>query len=124
MLCLMELTLLDSKDKPFRKYAIEKLLNHLDENIPVDHSLLNWNEFFSSYLMFKMACEWAEMGLDYIQIYRRTMEWDSDWISEKGHYSLLQFEILLECTRSMSGFLGKKSRALRAISTELAKQGE
>jgi hypothetical protein len=52
MLCFMELTLLDSKDKPFRKEAIEKLLKHLDGNLPVDHSVLNWNDFFPSYLMF------------------------------------------------------------------------
>ena len=62
MLCLMELTLLESKDKPFRKEAIEKLLKHLDDNLPVDHSVLNWNDFFPSYLMFQMACEWADMS--------------------------------------------------------------
>jgi hypothetical protein len=62
MLCLMDLTLLDSKDKPFRKGAIEKLLKHLDENLPVDHSVLNWNDFFPSYLMFIMASEWAGLS--------------------------------------------------------------
>lgn len=48
MLCLMELTLLDSKDKPFRRQAIEKLLKHLEANFPVDHSIINWNDFFPS----------------------------------------------------------------------------
>jgi len=55
MLCLMELTLLESKDQSFRKVAIEKLLKHLDDNLPVDHSVLNWNDFFPSYLMFQMG---------------------------------------------------------------------
>ena len=64
MLCLMELTLLDSKNKPFSKKGIEKLLKHLDEQLPVDHSILNWNDFFSSYLIFQMACDWEELGLD------------------------------------------------------------
>ena len=72
MLCLMELTLLDSQDKPFRKEAIEKLLKHLDNNIPVDHSILNWNDFFSSFLMFQMACVWAALDLDYVVVYKRT----------------------------------------------------
>ena len=123
MLCLMELTLLDSKDKPFRKTAIEKLLNHLDENIPVDHSLLNWNYFFPSYLMFLIARELADMGLGYIRVYRRTDRWEADWISEKGNYTALQFEVLLECARGISDDRHKSS-ALIAISTELAKQGK
>jgi tetratricopeptide (TPR) repeat protein len=94
MLCLMELTLLESKDKPFRKNAIEKLLKHLDENLSVDHSVLNWNDFFPSYLMFQMACEWAELGLDYVLVFRFANELESEWIIEKGPYNNLQFEIL------------------------------
>ena len=70
MLCLMELTLLGSKDKPFRKEAIEKLLKHLDDNLPVDHSVLNWNDFFPSYLMFQMACECSELKSEYLILYK------------------------------------------------------
>jgi hypothetical protein len=66
MLCLMEPTLLDSKDKPFRRDAIEKILKHFDEKMPVDHSVLNWDDFFSSYLMFLMACEWDVMQIDFL----------------------------------------------------------
>jgi hypothetical protein len=71
MLCLMELTLLDSKDKPFRKEAIEKLLKHFDDNIPNDHSLLNWNDFFPSYLIFQITCELTELSLNILNIYKR-----------------------------------------------------
>jgi tetratricopeptide (TPR) repeat protein len=123
MICLMELTLLESKNKPFRKVAIEKFLNHLDENIPVDHSLLNWNDFFPSNLMFLMARDWADMGLDYIRVYRRTDGWEADWISEIGHYSYFSIEVLIECARNINHDRSK-SPALRAISTELAKQGK
>ena len=56
MLCLMELTLLESKDKAFRKEAIEKLLKHLDDNLPVDRNVLNWNDFFPSHLVFRLLC--------------------------------------------------------------------
>jgi len=123
MLCLMELTLLESNDKPFRKEGIEKLLKHLDEQLPVDNSILNWNDFFPSYTVFLMACEWAEMGLDYLIVYKRTDYWESDWLKEKGLYTDIQFELLLACARGISSDRDK-SEALKDISTELAKQGK
>ncbi len=116
MLCLMEMTLLDSKEKPFRKTAIEKLLNHFDENMPVDHSILSWNTFFPSYTMFLMACKWAELGLDYLLVYKRTDFWESDWISENGTFDDLQFEVLKECIREIDN-----EQAIATISSELAK---
>lgn len=118
MICLMELTLLDCKDKPFRKSSIEKLLNHLDVSIPVDHSLLKWNDFFPSYLMFQMACKWVELGLDYLRVYKRTDEWSHEWIAEKGPFTDFQLELLMSCAR---GFWDE-SALLSAISAEFAKQ--
>ena len=121
MLCLMELTLLDSKDKPFSKKGIEKLLKHLDEQLPVDHSILTWNEFFPSYTVFLMVCEWAEFDLDYNIVYKRTDDWESDWLKEKGLYTDIQFDVLLECARGISDYYNK-SIALKDIAAELAKQ--
>jgi len=95
MLCLMELTLLDSKDKLFRNEAIDKLLKHLDDNLPVDYSVLDWDKFFPSYLMFQLACEWAEMGLDHLIVYKRASLWENEWIEEKGPYSDSQFKTLI-----------------------------
>ena len=123
MLCLMELTLLNSKEKPFRKSAIEKLLNHLDEQIPADNSLIKWNDFFPSYLMFLMACEWANMGLDYLIVYKRTNYWKTDWIKEKCPYTDSQLEVLLACSRGISNE-SDKSIALVSISDELFQQGK
>jgi hypothetical protein len=94
MLCLMELTLLDSKYKPFRREAIEKILKHLDDNLPVDHSLLNWSEFFSSHLMFQMGFECFELGLNYLLLFKRTDDWDSDWLTEKIVLNYLQNDYL------------------------------
>ena len=51
MLCFLELTLLDNKDKLFRKEGLEKLLKHLDEQLPVHHSDLDWNEFLPDLLI-------------------------------------------------------------------------
>ncbi|MFM7699580.1 MAG: hypothetical protein ACKO7V_02180, partial [Bacteroidota bacterium] len=119
----MELTLLDSKDKPFRRDAIEKLLRHLDENLSIDHWMLEWNDFFPSYTMFLMACDWEALGLDNSIVYKRTDDWDEDWITEKGPYSDLQFEVLITCARGISDE-SDKSHALSHISTELSKQGK
>ncbi len=94
MLCLMELTLLGSKDKSFRKDAIEKLLKHLDDNLPVDHSVLNWNDFFPSNLVFHMACEWVALDLEYINIFKRTEVWETNWLAHIGTPDILQLSIL------------------------------
>lgn len=123
MLCLMELTLLDSRDKPFRKTATEKLLIHLDENIPVDHSLLKWNEFFPSYLMFQMACEWEEMELDYLRVYKRTDNWDLDWIETKGSYNALQNKVLIDAVNCLK-IISQKCFALCKISNAFFNQNK
>ena len=120
MLCLIELTLLDSKDKPFRKQAIEHLLNHLDDHLPTDHSILNWNGFFPSFLMFQLACIWTEMDFDFTIIYKRTEDWEKDWIATEGPFTEFQFEVLLNCARSISK-LDAKSLSLAKISSELYK---
>jgi tetratricopeptide (TPR) repeat protein len=124
MLCLMELTLLHSKDKPFRRAATTQILQHLDTHLPVDHSVLKWNDFFPSYLLFRMACQWAEMGLDYMVVYKRTRDWEKDWITPKGPYNDNQFEVLLTCARGISDMFESVLPALATISTELAKQGK
>jgi Flp pilus assembly protein TadD len=74
MLCLMELTLLDSKTKTFRKAAIEKLLNHFDEQIPTDLSILNWSKFFPNDIVIKMSRVMSDLSIDYVVIYRRADE--------------------------------------------------
>lgn len=121
MLCLMELTLLDSKEQPFRKTAIEKLLNHLDENMPTDHSLLNWNDFFPSYLMFQMACKCEELEIDYIIIYTRTNYWEIDWINSKGPYTKLSLDVLYRLIENLS-ISSKKCLSLCKLANALNSQ--
>jgi tetratricopeptide (TPR) repeat protein len=122
MLCLMELTLLDSKDKPFRKEAIEKLLKHLDDNLPVDHSVLNWNEFFPSYLMFQMACELADLELNYPLLLMRTEDLYTGWIKDHSTYSGEQVEVLDKCIGSIKNEY-RRNIALIDFSEKLAKCG-
>ncbi len=123
MLCLMELTLLGSKDAPFRKDTIDKLLKHLDEQIPVDNSIINWNEFFPSYTMFLMACEWAELELDYLIIYKRTSEWEYKCLNQNGPYTDFQFDVLYKLLSIFEKDFDKIN-ALKEISSELIKQGK
>jgi len=121
MLCLMELTLLESKTQPWRKLAIQKLLAQFEEQIPIDHSLLDWYKFFPSYLMFLMACDWAQMELDYLIVYKRTTQLKSDWVSDKAPYTDIQLEVLLSSAQGKSGVL--KKSALASIEEQLAEQG-
>jgi hypothetical protein len=123
MLCLMELTLLESKDKPFRKEAIEKILKHFDENMPVDHSILNWNKFFSSYLMFMLAFDLKKMELDYLLLFKYTDDIETTRIKENLIYTKKKLDIILECTKSLQN----KSNSIVAIidiSKDIAKQGK
>ena len=133
MLCLMELTLLDSKDKPNRKEGIEKLLKHLDEKLPenqpvlnigdVNHSILIWDEFFPSYLMFKISCELSVLGLDYLILYKRSDNWENTWISEKKIFTDLEFDVLMESTSVISNELEKDS-IQKDVLIKMAKQGK
>ena len=76
MLCLMELTLLESKNKPFSKDATEKLLKHLDDNLPVDHSVLNWNDFFPSYLCLSVLIDLIKIGVNVECVFKRTVQYN------------------------------------------------
>ena len=130
MLCLMELTLLGSKDAPFRKDTIDRLLKHLDEQIPEDNSIINWNDFFPSYTMFLMACEWAELELDYLIIFKRTEALDIEWIKKMGPYTDLQLDILLKLSQNITDdnahnkCMAQKTLMLKEISSEFAKLGK
>ncbi len=97
MLCLMELTLLESKNKPFRKEAIEKLLKHLDDNLPADRNVLNWNDFFPSHLVFKLLCSCEELNIDSMLIIRRTKDWNTDWITNTNVFSTNELNVVKKC---------------------------
>ena len=148
MLCLMELTLLDSKNKSFQKEVIEKLLNHLDEQLPVDTEFLNWDDFFPINLVFKMAGEWAALGLDYKIVFKRgsfNKREEDECLEREAPYSDSELKVLANyfCPEFFRRHLIKQMRfeealelarnlnnesdiciALTDISIELGKQGE
>ena len=119
MLCLMELTLLDSRFKPFRREGIDKILKHLDEHLSTE---MEWSEFFSSHLIFHLACEWAELGVDYLIVYKRTNVWNKDWIRGKFTYTKLGYEVTLSCIRLLTDRF-EKSKALQNIAVKLYEYG-
>jgi hypothetical protein len=118
MLCLMELTLLESKDKPFRREAIEKLLKHLDEHLPVDHSVLNWDEFFPSYLMFQMACEVSKNNLEFMLLYKYNHQEFFGLKNKNVYYSDFQFDTLIEIALQFNN-----NKLLVDVIIKLVKQG-
>jgi hypothetical protein len=119
MLCLMELILLGSKGKQFKKIGVEKLLNHLEEHIPPDTSLIDWDDIFSSYLIFLMACECDEFRLKAEMLSWRTYSFDFYWILEKGPYTIEEFKVLV----NLGHIFKKKYTDLMFISNEMSKQG-
>jgi hypothetical protein len=64
MLCLMELTLLDSKNENFCNSAIEYLLKHLSENLEAEVVSQNLNEFFPEHLLYEVIKCVEEKGLN------------------------------------------------------------
>jgi hypothetical protein len=120
MLCLMELTLLDSKDKPFRKATIEKILKHYEENLVTDYSIFNWNDFFPSYLVFLISSELAQLGLDYLSIYKKAGYWEDDWLFEKEIYNISEIEFLCILYNYINNE-GNKNTILVIISDQLTK---
>jgi hypothetical protein len=116
---------MDSKDKNHAKTSIEKILKHFDQNIPAyQPDLINWNDFFPSYLMFLMVFEWAKFGIDYRVVYMRIDELNSDWIEVNGPYSEAQFQVLIELANLFGRDELLKSQIHRLFAVELARQGK
>ena len=130
MLCLMELTLLESKNKEHAKSDIEKLLKHLDEHLSVDYSVLNWGQFFPGYVIFRIICVLDELEIDYLMLSKRTLSMDHSWIPGKSPFSDKQLKLILNILKNHTSEAFYTNRDLRnisefikAISTASAKSG-
>lgn len=123
MICLMELTLLGSKDKPFKKNGIQKLINHFDEQIPQGTTFIDWHTFFSSYIIFLMAFEWEKLEISFSIVFWRTTNWEKEWIPNQGPYSSTQFKVLVDSVFAINENYDHKRVLLKYISMEMNKQG-
>jgi hypothetical protein len=128
ILCLMELTFLESKNKDFKETALEKILKHFDEQLPIDHSILNWNNFFPSYLILQLIYEIRvlQLNFDYKVILYRTEKFDFDWVDDKKDYNEMQTELISECKNIFSYNaeklrLAKKKDSKKSINRNLFK---
>jgi hypothetical protein len=94
MLCLMEFTLLGSKDNPFKFVAIEKLLNHLDENIPMYTYASYWDEFFPISAIVNICNNLKKLDARFISILEsRTGEYGEKYPFQKQRDSGLKNRI-------------------------------
>lgn len=122
MLCLAELTLLGSREKPFRKSAIEALSNNLDKNIPNEPHMINREKFIPSYLVFLVSFELKKIDINYNIILKRTSNWDLDWIREKGPFNRQQLDLLMEICLEIS-HIREKLRIFNLLAIESKKAG-
>jgi len=94
MLCLMELTLMDSKDKNHAKTGIEKILKHLSDNLKLDYYELNLNHFTSPYLLFLLSFELSMLGVASPDFNSLLTEWDFDWATTNRQFGEKQIQFI------------------------------
>jgi len=82
MLCLIDLIENNSSDKHLKREMFRKLIIHLDENLKVDHFVLNWDQFFPSKKMFLIAAKLAELNLDFKILFKYSKNWRYNWLSQ------------------------------------------
>jgi tetratricopeptide (TPR) repeat protein len=116
--CIIELMLSSGKNEPLIINGIDKILKHMDENIPSNISILNWSDFLPSYGMFNLACELDSIGLDYLRIFKRADNWGADWIKEMGGQFFKNFEVLFNCIMSI-GNIKHRDKILISLNLEL-----
>lgn len=124
MLCLAELTLLGSKEKPFRKKAIEILINHFNHQFPVGNSVINWNEFFPTQLIHLISIELNELEISYMNFYKYTKKWEGLYFTnKKNKLNKKEIKFLIESAKELNESI-YKNIAYQDIARILAKQGE
>jgi tetratricopeptide (TPR) repeat protein len=121
--CLIELTLLKEPQETINREALEKIINHWDDHVPIDKSLVYWEDNLSPWLVFLLATEMHKEGIDYTILYRYATEWDIHWINEKGPYTPEQIEVLLYALDSIK-WERDKQWAYEKLINALLLQGE
>jgi len=115
LLFIHELTIGTSKEADFRKEACKAVLEAIDQN-PVDHSVLDWCEFYPELAVYKYHEELMKMELDSLIIWRR----GSYTLSEMNNFNFSEFQILA----SEIKYDKDKSVAYREISKKLLEHGD
>jgi hypothetical protein len=87
---------LDNNDISNRKVGIEKLLKHLDEQLPVDHSVLNWSDFFPSKLMFDILISLFKQNISINIISNRSNYFDLKFLMKSEVLTELEINLIRE----------------------------
>lgn len=116
ILGLIELTLFNSHENSFQKVAINKILIHIDQQMPSSDCI----EYFSHELLFNIFLKFKELGVDFLIIFKR--------LKYRIKEEIIKAAILdhFEEANYLAGLINDnidKKRTLEIISTELIKQG-
>ena len=93
----MELTLLESKNKPFRKEGIDKLLKHLDDRVPAyKDDQINGSFLFPNKLMFQILCELDQINIDFSIILHRQSVIGYKCFDKNSKISQVEKEVIIK----------------------------
>jgi tetratricopeptide (TPR) repeat protein len=70
LLMIHDLTLGDCKDASFKIKALEVIIQAIDDT-PIDHTILDWSNFYPEIAVFKYIYELHEIGIDGSLIWKR-----------------------------------------------------
>jgi hypothetical protein len=101
MLCLMELSLNGNSNDSLKKQGIEKLLSHLTEHLPVDHSILNVAEFYPLISLFQLATEWENIGIDFSNLKNYYNRFLGKWILNKKTLQKKEVNVIFKLLDSL-----------------------
>ncbi len=101
MLCLIELSLNNNSNNSLKKQGIEKLLSHLTDNLPVDHSILNVAEFYPLNSLFQLATEWDNIGIDFSNLKNYYNRFLGKWILNKKTLQKNEVNVIFKLLNSL-----------------------
>jgi hypothetical protein len=110
MLCLLELTLFDSKSKEFKKPAIESLLSAMSYSGMTNNlESLNWITFFPEIIILNLICEWELLSINYEIIFQTSSRPDDKCFQ----YSVNK--LFIEEKSNLREFINSNRNSLRKL---------
>jgi len=118
LICLIKLVLKNNLNDKSNIDSINYFLQFIEEKFPKDLSVLNWSEFFPSYIVFQIARELNKVNLSVKCILDLTNEFDCDWLSNESKITEDELQILIQCCT-----ISKDHNSLRLLAKFVALQG-
>ena len=118
LICLIKLVLQNNLNDKSNIDSINYFLLFIEEKFPKDLSVLNWSEFFPSYIVFQIARELKKINLSVKCILDLTNVFDCDWLSNESKISKDDLHTLIHCCT-----ISKDDNSLRLLAQFVALQG-